>query len=76
MAFVDRKEKSITKSTVELAFEKVLEMEERVPGPKKLGCFGGSYLYPVFIWLGVIVNKLQSFGMLEDCLDQSPQLGV
>lgn len=51
-------------------------MEERVPGPKKLGCFGGSYLYPVFIWLGVIVNKLQSFGMLEDCLDQSPQLGV
>ena len=52
--FISRKEKSITQSTVFMAFHKALELGGRVVGPKKLGTFGASYLYPVFIRLGVI----------------------
>ncbi len=52
--FVDRKEKSITRATVELAYRRAVELGGIVFGPKKLGCFGASYLYPVFIRLGVI----------------------
>lgn len=52
--FVDRKDKSITASTVLIAFRKALELGRVVKGPKKLGTFGASYLYPVFIRLGVI----------------------
>lgn len=55
--FVDRKEKSITRATVNMAFHKALEIQStqgKVSGPKKLGTFGASYLYPVFIRIGVI----------------------
>lgn len=52
--FVTRKEKSITRATVDVAFQKALSMERIVSGPKKLGVFGASYLYPVFIRIGVI----------------------
>lgn len=52
--FVDRKDKSITKSTVDKSFAKVLELNGIVTGPKKLGTFGASYLYPVFIAIGII----------------------
>lgn len=54
--FVDRKDKSITRATVNVAFQKALELRRVVTGPKKLGCFGASYLYPVFIQIGVIVT--------------------
>ena len=53
---IDRKEKTITRSTVLLAYEKAMELmaaEGCVSGPKKLGCFGASYLYPVFLELGI-----------------------
>lgn len=52
--FISRKEKSITQSTVFMALHKALELGGDVVGPKKLGTFGASYLYPVFICLGVI----------------------
>lgn len=52
--FVNRKEKSITKSSVEVAFKKALELDRVVTGPKKLGVFGASYLYPIFIRIGII----------------------
>lgn len=52
--FVTRKEKSITRATVNIAFHKALELGGVVTGPKKLGTFGASYLYPVFIRIGVI----------------------
>lgn len=58
--FVDRKNKSLTKSTVFMAFRKALELQKDggpVTGPKKLGTFGASYIYPVFIQLGVIRNR-------------------
>ena len=46
-----KKEKSISRSTVELGFQKYLELlktEGAVTGPKKLGVFGASYLLPLF----------------------------
>lgn len=54
--FIDRKEKSITKATVMLAFantQKLQQQEGCVSGPKKIGTFGASYLYPIFLRLGV-----------------------
>ena len=53
---IDRKEKTITRDTVLLAYNKALElmkMESSVSEPKKLGVFGASYLYPVFLDLGI-----------------------
>ncbi|MCD8249316.1 MAG: hypothetical protein LUC60_05635 [Lachnospiraceae bacterium] len=52
--FVSRKDKSITRATVDLAFQKALSLEGIISGPKKLGGVGASYLYPVFIRIGVI----------------------
>ncbi len=52
--FVDRKEKSITKATVMKAYGKVIELEGIVKGPKTLGTFGASYLYPIFVKMGLI----------------------
>lgn len=59
---ISRREKSITKSTVDMAFHRVLELGDGkfptvVSGPKKLGTFGASYLYPVFLEIGLITAK-------------------
>ena len=51
--FIDRKEKSVTRSSVELAYQKAQELG-RVTGPKQLGVFGASYLYPVFVRLRIV----------------------
>lgn len=56
--FVTRKDKSITRASVMMAFHKALELERIVTGPKKLGTFGASYLYPVFREIGVIIGSL------------------
>lgn len=50
--FIDRKEKSITKSSVLLAFQNLVKQGGIISGPKKLGTFGASYLYPIFMELG------------------------
>ena len=55
--FVNRRRKSITVSTVRRALEKITLLEaagEIITGPKKIGCYGASYLYPVFLQLGII----------------------
>lgn len=52
--FVNRKSKSTTQATVFMAFWKAMELGGDVSGPKKLGTFGASYLYPIFVKLGVI----------------------
>lgn len=55
---VSRKAKTITRSSAERALDAVLERNEPLPvrmsTPKELGVFGASYLYPVFIRLGLI----------------------
>ncbi len=52
--FVDRMEKSINRATVMEAYRIVVELEGVVKGPKALGTFGASYLYPVFMKMGII----------------------
>ena len=59
--FFNRKEKSVTKSSVMMAFKqarRIQEAEGCVSGPKKLGTFGASYLYPVFLRIGVCSKKI------------------
>ena len=55
--FVSRKDKSITRSTVNATYRKARELirtEGTVTGSKRLGTFGASYLYPIFKELGII----------------------
>lgn len=52
--FVNRKSKSITQATVFMALHKAMELGGIAAGPKKLGTFGASYLYPIFLRIGVI----------------------
>ena len=54
--FIDRKKDSITRATVNMAFHAALELDGNVSGPKKLGTFGASYLYPIFVRFGIIKN--------------------
>ena len=53
--FVNRRRKSITVSTVRRALEKITLLEaagEVITGPKKIGCYGASYLYPGAVGAG------------------------
>lgn len=52
--FISRKSKSITQATVFLAYNRAVELKGSIAGPKQLGTFGASYLYPVFERIGVI----------------------
>lgn len=52
----DRKEKTVTRNTILLAYQKAREVQTAegcVSGPKKLGVFGASYLYPIFLHMGI-----------------------
>lgn len=51
---VNRKKKSITRATIELALENALNAEGMVNGPKQLNVFGASYIYPVFRRLTIV----------------------
>ena len=70
--FVDRKEKSITQATVFIAFHWALELGEKATGPKKLGTFGASYLYPVFQSLGIVPGKQNGVSQPANC-GKSPE---
>ena len=55
--FVSRKDKSITRATVNRAYNRVKELmksEGKISGPKKLGTFGASYLHSIFLDLNII----------------------
>ena len=53
-----RKEKSISRSTVDLALKNACEKE--IKEPKALGIPGaGSYLYPMFVRFGVITSSVK-----------------
>ncbi len=53
--FVTRRKKSITRATVNQAYRRA--REEEISGPKQLGVQGASYLYPVFVDLGIIKKQ-------------------
>ena len=60
---IDRREgKTITRSTILLAYKKAVELGSIVKGPKKLGVFGASYIYPVFLKIGVIAASCPQAG--------------
>ena len=49
----------MTRASVEMVLEKAIELQKsnvQIRGPKMLRCFGASYLYPIFIRLGVICD--------------------
>lgn len=50
---VSRRSKTITRATVDKAYQKVILLG-KVKGPKHLGVFGASYLYVIFKVIGVI----------------------
>lgn len=73
--FVSRKDKSITRATVEVAYRRVralLSSGESIDGPKKLGTFGASYLYPLFIALGIIDIPLLSVNRCAEMPVEQP----
>lgn len=82
--FVSRKRKSITRVTVWQAYARLLELQARgevVDGPKKLGTFGASYLYAIFIAVGVLPTPMleaigASNGNMRGCreMDMPPPL--
>lgn len=48
---MDRRSKSITTSTVAAALQKIATRQaagEAITAPKKIGCYGAGYLYPMF----------------------------
>lgn len=52
-----RKEKEVTRATVNIALENTMRLQKEgtaIADPKMLRCFGASYLYPIFIRIGVI----------------------
>ena len=66
--FVNRKSKSITQAAVFMAYNRAVELMKEtgtVSGPKQLGTFGASYLYPVFVRIGVI-RKLTDINQPEE----------
>ena len=54
---IDRKKKSITRSSVNIALKETMDMKGNVNGPKKLKVFGASYLYSVFCRFGLIETE-------------------
>lgn len=59
--FVDRREKSITRSTIVKAYERICESPEEITGPKKLNAFGAPYIWAIFRQLGIFP------GMTDSC---------
>ena len=52
--YISRKDKEVTWSSVKMAYDEAVKLDCIVSGPKKLKCFGASYLYPIFLQIGFI----------------------
>lgn len=58
--FTDRRERSITRSTFEKAYEKLVadqvgeDAAQRIHGPKALNMYGAPYVWAVFLGIGLI----------------------
>lgn len=59
---VDLKKKSIVRSSVNIALQKAIEQQGRVSGPKGLGVYGASYLYPMFQRFGLLRSDMEETG--------------
>ena len=70
--FISTKEKSITKASVVMAYQKALLIQKQegcVTGPKRIGTFGTSYLYPIFLRLGFITRTPLTLFMESGTMD-------
>lgn len=54
--FTDRRERSITRSTFETAFCKLME-NPRITGPKMLNVYGAPYVWAVLQGIGMSLGK-------------------
>lgn len=63
---INRKKKSITRSSVKVALKVTLEKKGNISGPKKLEVFGASYLYSMFLRFGLIDTERKLNGHLSD----------
>lgn len=66
--FVDRRQKSITIATVGAALRRIDELQargEEISGPKKLDCYGASYLYPILLALGLFSCNVRQLEMQD-----------
>ena len=52
--FIDRRSKSITRATVEKAWDKIQARPGEITGPKSLGVFGAPYVWAVFKAFGIV----------------------
>lgn len=60
--YVDGKEKSITRATVKQAFANTCKLQEEmgyISDPRKIGTNGASYLYPIFLRLGICTQSIE-----------------
>lgn len=51
---VDRKRKTIVRSSVNVALQKCRDSKWNLSGPKAMNVYGASYLYPVFLRFGLV----------------------
>ncbi len=52
--FVSRKQKSLSRATINVALKKAQEIGRIQKTPKELGPFGASYLMPLFVRYGIL----------------------
>ena len=52
--FTERRERSITRSTFEIALERIRLEPERIKGPKALNMYGAPYVWAVLKGIGAI----------------------
>lgn len=45
--FASRRERSITRSTFETAYKKIMEAQGKITGPKKLNVYGAPYVWAI-----------------------------
>lgn len=62
--FTDRRERSITRSTFEKAYEKLIQDQtgeaapRKIVGPKTLNVYGAPYVWAVFVGIGLIEEEV------------------
>lgn len=77
--FISGKEKSITKASAVIAYRKALALQKDegyISAPKRIGTFGASYLYPIFLKLGFITNSLMEEATTMTEISLRPDLTI
>ena len=60
--YVDGKDNSITRATLKKAFANTCKLQEKmgyVSDPREIGTNGASYLYPIFLRLGICTQSIE-----------------